>query len=58
MTPQSLLEVLQLAADAMRRTDPTWCAVMDVQQINDLEWDAVLARVEDALDDAREMGAA
>jgi hypothetical protein len=42
------------AADAMRRIDPIYCAVMGVEQIGEAEWDKTLALVENALDAARE----
>lgn len=49
-----LIAALQAAADAMRRSDPTYCAAMDVAHVSDVEFDAALARVEDALDAVRE----
>jgi hypothetical protein len=54
MNSHQLLEALQLAADAMRRSDPTWCVLMGVEPIDEIGWDACLAKVEDALDDHRE----
>jgi hypothetical protein len=55
MNATELLDALKIAADVMRRLDPTWCALNDVPQTTDVEWDAALAAVEDAVDAAREM---
>lgn len=49
-----LLAALRAAADAMRRSDPTWCAVMGVEQVSEIQWDAALAAAENALDAVRE----
>jgi hypothetical protein len=48
------IEALRTAADAMRRSDPTWCLLHDVEQVSDVEWDDALALVEDALNAQRE----
>ena len=45
----SPLAALQLAADAMRRSDPNYCEAHGVAQTTDAEWDAALEAVEDAL---------
>jgi len=37
--------------DALRRTDPAWCAVNGVEQISDEELEELIARVEDAVED-------
>ena len=37
--------------DALRRTDPAWCALNCVQQISDEELEELIARVEDAVED-------
>ena len=37
--------------DALRRTDPAWCAVNGVEQITDEELEELIARVEDAVED-------
>jgi len=50
----SPLAALQLAADAMRRSDPSYCEAHGVAQTTDAEWDAALEAVEDALEDASE----
>lgn len=57
MTREQLIAALQLAADAMRRADPGYCASHQVEQVTDAEWDAALARVEDALEAAQERAA-
>lgn len=38
--------------DALRRTDPAWCALHGVEQISDEELEELIARVEDAVEDA------
>ena len=47
---EHLSAALAAAADVLRRADPVYCAVMGVEQITDVEWDAALALVENALD--------
>ena len=37
--------------DALRRTDPAWCALHGVEQITDEELEELIARVEDAVED-------
>jgi hypothetical protein len=54
MDTNQLVAALAAAADAMRRSDPVWCAVMGVEQTTDVQWDDALAAVEDALDAARQ----
>jgi hypothetical protein len=54
MTAAELLDALQVAANAMRRCDPSWCAAHEIEQITDVEWDDALATVEDAIDAYRE----
>jgi hypothetical protein len=54
MNTQELERALAVAADAMRRCDPIYCAVMGVQQVSEQEWDDALAAVEDAIDAAKE----
>lgn len=49
-----LLAALTAAVDAMRRSDPTYCAAMGLEPVTDAEWDDALAAAEDALDAARE----
>jgi hypothetical protein len=50
----SPLAALQLAADAMRRSDPSYCVAHGVEPVTDAEWDAALEAVEDALEVAAE----
>jgi hypothetical protein len=50
----SPLAALQLAADAMRRSDPSYCEAHGVAQTTDAEWEAALEAVEDAIDDGTE----
>ncbi len=54
MDAPDLLAALAAAADVMRRSDPVYCAALGVEATTDVEWDDALARVEDALDAARE----
>lgn len=54
MTVDGLVAALDAACDAMRRSDPVYCCVMGVEQVTDAQWDAALARVEDALDAVKE----
>lgn len=54
MTMDELIAALAAAADAMRRSDPVWCSLMGVEQVSEVDWDAALARVEDALDAVRQ----
>lgn len=49
-----LIAALRACVDVLRRADPVWCEVMSVEQVTDAEWDAALARAEDAIDSARE----
>ena len=37
--------------DALRRTDPAWCALHGQEQISDEELEELVARVEDAVED-------
>jgi len=46
------LTLLTEIRDALRRTDPAWCAVNGVEQIGDEELEELIARVEDAVEDA------
>ena len=55
MNAHELLDALKIAADVMRRSDPTWCLLNELPQTTDVEWDAALAAVEDAVDAAKEM---
>lgn len=48
------LALLTEVRDALRRMDPAWCAVNGKEQISDWEFDALLERVEDAVEDAVE----
>jgi hypothetical protein len=54
MTTPELLAALAAAADVMRRSDPAWCLCMGVDATTDVEWDDALARVEDAIEAAKE----
>jgi hypothetical protein len=37
--------------DALRRTDPAWCATHGQEQISDEELEELIGRVEDAVED-------
>jgi hypothetical protein len=37
--------------DALRRTDPAWCALHGQEQISDEELEELIGRVEDAVED-------
>lgn len=50
MTTDDIITALRACVDAMRRSDPVYCAALGVEQIGDVEWDAALALGEDALD--------
>lgn len=50
MDTTQLESTLAVAADAMRRADPIYCAVMGLEQVTEAQWDDALAKVEDALD--------
>jgi muramidase (phage lysozyme) len=39
--------------DALRRTDPAWCALHGQEQISEEEFDELVGRVEDAVEDAQ-----
>lgn len=52
-----LIAALRACVDVLRRADPVWCEVMFVEQVTDAEWDAALARVDDALEAAQERAA-
>ena len=54
MTTDQLLAALTAAADAMRRSDPTYCAALGVEHVTDAQWDGVLACAEKALDAVKE----
>lgn len=43
-------QVAQLV-DAMKRADPEWCECHGVRQVDDEEWDEVLADAEDYLEE-------
>jgi hypothetical protein len=45
------LALLTEIRDALRRTDPAWCAVNGVEQISDEELEELISRVEDAVED-------
>lgn len=49
-----VIEALRACIDAMRRSDPVYCAAMDAEQVSDVEWDAALAAGEDAIDAMQE----
>ncbi len=46
------LALLTEIRDALRRTDPAWCATHGQEQISDQELEELVARVEDAVEDA------
>jgi hypothetical protein len=43
-------QALRQALDAMRRSDPVWCDLMDVPPVTDAEWDRCLATLENIVD--------
>lgn len=45
--------VLLHVRDALRRLDPAWCAVNDVEQITDEELDLAIGELEDLLEEAQ-----
>jgi hypothetical protein len=45
------LALLTEIRDALRRTDPAWCALHGQEQISDEELEELVARVEDAVED-------
>ncbi len=45
------LALLTEIRDALRRTDPAWCALHDAEQISDEELEELIGRVEDAVED-------
>jgi hypothetical protein len=45
------LALLTEIRDALRRMDPAWCALHGKEQIADWEFDELLERVEDAVED-------
>jgi hypothetical protein len=49
---QVSLALLTEIRDALRRTDPAWCALHGKEQIGDEELEELIARVEDAVEDA------
>lgn len=51
MNAEALRAALAAAIDAMRRSDPTYCAALGVDQVTDVEWDKALQLGEDALDE-------
>lgn len=40
--------------DALRRTDPAWCALHGVEQISDEELEELIARVEDIVEESEQ----
>lgn len=48
--PAELLEVIGLLVDAMRRSDPDYCAAHECDQCSEEDWDIALAAGEDALE--------
>jgi DNA-binding transcriptional regulator YiaG len=52
MNAHEMLDALKAAADVLRRMSPDWCALHDVPQTTDAEFDAALQAVEDAIDNA------
>lgn len=49
-----IITALRACVDAMRRSDPTYCDALGVEQVSDVEWDLALALGEDTLDAVRE----
>ncbi len=47
MSTITLIEI----RDALRRTDPAWCALHGQEQISDEELEELIGRVEDAVED-------
>jgi hypothetical protein len=45
------LALLTEIRDALRRTDPAWCATHGQEQISDEELEELIGRVEDAVED-------
>jgi hypothetical protein len=45
------LALLTEIRDALRRTDPAWCALAGKEQLSDEEFDEILGRLEDAVED-------
>jgi hypothetical protein len=52
MNAHEMLDALKAAADVLRRMSPDWCALHDVPQTTDAEFDAALQAVEDAIENA------
>jgi hypothetical protein len=47
----SHLELLTEVRDALRRMDPAWCTLAGKAQLSDQEFDEILGRLEDAVED-------
>jgi len=45
------LELLTEVRDALRRMDPAWCTLAGKAQLSDQEFDEILGRLEDAVED-------
>jgi hypothetical protein len=50
MSEQELVALLRRACDVMRRLDPNWCALQEVEQTTDDELTDAVCAIEDALD--------
>lgn len=48
------LDQIARLVDVLRRADPAWCECHGEEQVDDEEWDEVLAEAEDYLEEHRQ----